>query len=395
MKKDVKIIFHIDLNAFFASCAMIKEPYLKDKVFVVGGSATMKRGVVSTASYKARKLGIHSAMNINDALHIYPKLVVVPLDFELYHKYSRLFFNYLKQYTDIILEGSIDEAYLDVTEASKKKHPLTLAKEIQEGLLKTHGLPSSIGIAPTLFLAKMASDMQKPLGITVIRKKDIVEKLFPLPIKDCYGIGKKTYPRLMTLGIQTIGDFTKKEFKEDILTVMSHSSYQSYLDHIMGRSSDVIDPKKYAIPKSISNETTLNYAMDQSETILPLLKEQLKTAYERLIKEELVAKTVGIKLKNTDFETMNRGTSFAQYIDDYDQFESQVENLFEAHYHNEPIRLIGVFLGSIIQKKDLKIDYNLFNYQELTKREEKIYKTLDNIHKKYPDQVTFRKKKTS
>jgi len=395
MKNNIKIIFHIDLNAFFASCAAIKEPYLRDKVFVVGGSTAMKRGVISTASYKARKLGIHSAMNINDALYIYPKLVVVPLEFDLYHKYSKLFFNFLKQYSNIMLEGSIDEAYIDMTEASQKKHPLTLAKDIQEGLLKTHGLPCSIGIAPTLFLAKMASDMQKPQGITVIRKKDIVDKLFPLPIKECYGIGKKTYPRLEALGIHTIGDFTKKENKEHILSVMSLSSYEGYLLNILGKSSDTIDPKKYAIPKSVSNETTLNYAMDQSETILPLLKEQLKQAHERLTKEELVAKTVGIKLKNTEFETINRGVTLKNYTDDYDVFELEIENLFELHYHNEPIRLIGVFLSSVVLKKDLKIDYNLFNYQELTKREEKIYQVVESLNKKYPDKVVKGKKKTS
>ncbi|MDR4969231.1 MAG: hypothetical protein RG740_06400, partial [Acholeplasmataceae bacterium] len=189
MKKDIKIIFHIDLNAFFASCAMIKDPYLKDKVFVVGGSSTSRRGVISTASYPARKLGIHSAMNINDALRIYPKLIIVPTEFNLYQKYSNLFFSYLKQFSNIILAGSIDEAYVDMTEASKNKHPLELAKQIQDGLMETHGLPCSIGIASTLFLAKMASDMLKPMGITVLRKKDIVHKLFSLPIQDMYGIG--------------------------------------------------------------------------------------------------------------------------------------------------------------------------------------------------------------
>ena len=97
MKNEVKIIFHIDLNAFFASCAVIKDPYLKDKAFVVGGSATFKRGVVSTASYEARKHGIHSAMNINDALRIYPKLIIVPTQFSLYHKYSNLFFQFPKK----------------------------------------------------------------------------------------------------------------------------------------------------------------------------------------------------------------------------------------------------------------------------------------------------------
>ena len=373
MKKDIKIIFHIDLNAFFASCAVIKEPYLKDKPFVVGGSSTSRRGVVSTANYHARKLGIHSAMSINEALQIYPKVIIVPLNFQLYTHYSKAFFQFLKQYSNLILEGSIDEAYVDMTEASKKKHPLDLAKEIQDGLMAEHGLPCSIGIASTLFLAKMASDMQKPLGITVLRKKDIVQKLFPLPIKEMYGIGKKTYPRLESIGIKTIGDFTKTEFRDAILTVMSESSYESYLDHIMGRTSDVIDPKKYAIPKSISNETTLNYDMDSHEAIWQMMVELLEHTHERLTKDEMVTKTVGIKLKNNTFVSITRSQSFQTYTDDYQEIYDAIETLFETYHEQEPIRLVGVYFNQVMLKRDLKIDYNLFNYQELSKREEKLY----------------------
>ncbi|PKM86092.1 MAG: DNA polymerase IV [Firmicutes bacterium HGW-Firmicutes-12] len=302
MKNNIKIIFHIDLNAFFASCAVIKDPYLKNKAFVVGGSSTFRRGVVSTASYEARKLGIHSAMNINDAFRIYPKLIVVPTEFSLYKKYSKLFFSFLKRYSNLIIEGSIDEAYIDMTEASMKKHPMDLAKEIQDGLMKEYQLPCSIGIAPTLFLAKMASDMKKPLGITVLRKKDIVEKLFPLSIGETFGIGKKTYPRLEKIGIKTIGDFTKEENKKNILSVMSEQSYLSYLDHIMGRSNDQIEVNKYSIPKSISNETTLNYNMDEPEAILKILTELLTESHRRLIKEELVCKTVGIKFRHQELD---------------------------------------------------------------------------------------------
>ena len=386
MKNNVKIIFHIDLNAFYASCAIIKEPYLKDKVFVVGGGV-LRTGIITTASYPARKYGIKSAMSITDAMRLYPKLLVVPTDFSLYQKYSKLFFNFLKQYSNLILAGSIDEAYMDMTALSQTRHPLDIAKEMQNRLEKEIGLPSSIGIAPTLFLAKMASDMKKPMGITVLRKKDIVDTLFPCPVKDIHGIGKKTYPRLEALGILTIGDFTKEKNKDAILTIMSEQNYHGVLDHLLGASSDIVDPKKNSIPQSVSQETTLNYAVDHHQTLLDHLKELLKEAYRKLIDEALVTKTVGIKLRDQSFQTITRAQSLIEPTDDYDLIEEHIETLFETHYHGEPLRLVGVSLSQIMLKKDLKVDVNLFNYHEFTKREEKIYQVMKDINQKYPKGV--------
>lgn len=373
LKKPVKIIFHIDLNAFFCSCAMIKEPYLKGKPFVVGGSGITRRGVVSTASYPARKYHIGSGMSLNDAFNLYPKLLVVPTDFRLYRKYSNLFFEFLKQYSNLVLAGSIDEAYIDVTDLALTKHPLLIAKEIQDGLMKQYELPCSIGIGPTLFLAKMASDMKKPLGITVIRKKEIVEKLFPIPIKDMFGIGKKTYPKLMELGIQTIGDFTKKEFRQKILSLMSEDAYTSYLDHIMGRSNDIVDPDKYAINQSISNETTLNYNMDQFDAMIPIINDLFETTYKRLVRGEYVCKGVTIKVKDADFKLMTRSTTFNDYTDDKDMLKAAIMDLYEKNYDGEPIRLLGTGFSQLLLKKDLKIDINLFNYHNFTKREEALF----------------------
>ncbi|MCF7931912.1 MAG: DNA polymerase IV [Acholeplasmataceae bacterium] len=373
MKKNVKIIFHIDLNAFFASCHMIVEPYLKDKVFVVGGSAQSGRGVVSTASYKARQYGIHSAMSIPEAMALFPKLLVVPTDFKLYQTYSKHFFDVINAYGTKVLQGSIDEAYIDMTDAARLKHPLTIARDIQDTLLRTYRLPCSIGIAPTLFLAKMASDMKKPLGITVIRKKEIVEKLFPQPISDMYGIGKKTYPRLMDKGIMTIGDFVRKDNKDLIIRLIGLDQYHQYLDHIMGRSSNIIEPEKYRIPKSVSSETTINYAIEDRQTIFDVVKDQFEDTYRRLIKEELVTRTVGIKLKNDRFETKTRSMTLDEHTDDKTLLFDAIETIFETEIEQDAIRLAGVFFNQVMLKKDLKIDITLFNYQQLTKREQSMY----------------------
>ncbi|MFA7422605.1 MAG: hypothetical protein WCZ00_02600, partial [Acholeplasmataceae bacterium] len=147
-----------------------------------------------------------------------------------------------------------------------------------------------------------------------------------------------------------------------------------YIDHILGKSSDVIDPDKYGIPKSISNETTLNYPMDEFDAIFDIIKEQLDQSYKRLLNEEMVCKTVGIRLKDTDFNTINRSYTFNDYTDDFDKIYDQILDLFEKHYDQKPVRLAGVALSQLLLKKDLKIDITLFNYQEFTKREASMYK---------------------
>ena len=371
MKKEIKIIFHIDLNAFFASCAIIKEPYLADNPFVVGRGYGSKRGIVCTASYSARKHGIRSGMSIADAYKIYPSLRVVPTDYNLYVKNSEIFFKFLKKYTSIMIAGSIDEAYLDMTELSKTRHPLEIAKEIQDTLNSEYKLPVSIGISSTLFLAKMGSDMKKPLGITVLRKKELVSKLFPLSIANMYGIGKKTYPRLQEMGIITIGDFVKETNKDKILSIMSLESYNSYIDCTMGRSNDVIDPSQYSIPKSISTETTLVYPRVGIEVLQPIIKELYEEIFDKLKKEAMKARTFGIRLKDAEFNTITRSKTIIEYTDDFHIGYEIIEELLDANHQNREIRLVGVYIKELILIKDLKDDYNLFNYQELSAREKK------------------------
>ena len=383
----IKIIFHVDLNAFYASCAMIKEPFLKKEVFVVGGRTGSNSGVVSTASYKARAKGIRSGMSIVEAQRLYPKVLVVPTNFPLYQKYSNLFFNYLKKYSKIILKGWIDEAYMDVTEISKEIHPLKLAKQIQDGLLKEHELPVSIGIGPTLFLAKMASDMKKPLGITVLRKRDVEKMLYPLPIGKIFGIGVKTKKVLNDIGIFTVNEFVDPNNKNKILEVMTPNSYYGFLDNINGKSTDIVDPTLYDIPKSISNEETLVYPIQGYELIYDHLKELAKTTVERLKNEDLVARTVSIKLKTSNFQTITRSRSISEPIEDFDLILQIANDILLSNYEGEEIRLVGIGLSQLILKKDLKNEINLFNYNEFEDKEYNLDKLIKKINKEYEKEV--------
>ncbi|HHT82442.1 MAG TPA: DNA polymerase IV [Acholeplasmataceae bacterium] len=366
---------------------MIKEPFLKKEVFVVGGRTGSNSGVVSTASYKARAKGIRSGMSIVEAQRLYPKVLVVPTNFPLYQKYSNLFFNYLKKYSKIILKGSIDEAYMDVTEISKEIHPLKLAKQIQDGLLKEHELPVSIGIGPTLFLAKMASDMKKPLGITVLRKRDVEKMLYPLPIGKIFGIGVKTKKVLNDIGIFTVNEFVDPNNKNKILEVMTPNSYYGFLDNINGKSTDIVDPTLYDIPKSISNEETLVYPIQGYELIYDHLKELAKTTVERLKNEDLVARTVSIKLKTSNFQTITRSRSISEPIEDFDLILQIANDILLSNYEGEEIRLVGIGLSQLILKKDLKNEINLFNYNEFEDKEYNLDKLIKKINKEYEKEV--------
>ena len=202
-----KIILHIDLNAFFVRCEELKNPSLEGKPLIVGGDG--RCGIVSTASYEARKKGIHSGMPTFQAKMLCKDLIICNCDFKTYELMSKEFFSYVRTFSKIVEPMSIDECFVDITDSFRrdgKNDILGYLHKIQDGLYNKTKLKCSIGVATTKFIAKMASDIKKPMGITIVRNKDIKSVIFPLPIKDYFGIGKKTYPKLEKIGIKTIGD---------------------------------------------------------------------------------------------------------------------------------------------------------------------------------------------
>lgn len=359
-----KVIFHIDMNQFYANCAMIKDPYLKDKVFVVGGPDGSTRGVISTASYRAREYGIKSGMSIRDAYDLYDKLLVVPVDFPFYKEKSSEFYSYFTNFTDLIYKASIDEVYLDVTELCIDTEPLILAKKFQDDLLEKFQLPSSIGISHTKFLAKMASDMKKPLGITIIKESDIKDKILSLPINEMFGVGVKTSSRLIRAGVNYISDILKVENRNKILKVVSNKYYEGLIKELTGTSDDIVDPAKNEEYQSISQETTFSYNIDEEESILDTMESLTKQLHKRLTKLRLITKGVGIKFRDSKFKTTTRSHLLNDYTNDINLIWNNIEVLFHQHYNGEELRLVGVFTYQIIKEAEYKKDYNLFNYRE-------------------------------
>lgn len=386
MKNKARIIFHIDLNMFFCSVAVIKNPNLKGKAFAVGRENTMK-GVLSTASYEARKHGIHSAMPIAEAYRKLPSLIVVNGDYPAYKKYHNLFVSLIKEYTDVIEVASIDELYADMTDICQSRNAIDLAREIQVRLVKEYKLPCSIGIAPTLFLAKMASDIKKPMGITVLRKREVDKILYPLPVGDIFGIGKKTSPRLIGIDVKTIGDFMNPLNKGALIDLLGLERYESTRKAILGDSSDIVDPQRYQTSESISMSRTYDDRLNNYEDVFIELRKMTVKLQQRIKLEGYLTKTITITLRDQNFKTITRSKSI-EYTDSLYDILDTVEGLLDDNYNDgDVLRLVGVGFGSLIKTSDIELDYNLFTYQSIIEKEEKINDIMDEINSKYNSKI--------
>ena len=364
-----KIIMHIDLNAFFATAEEIRDPSLAGKPVIVGGQGS--RSVVSTCNYKAREYGVHSAMPIYQARQLCPNGIYLPGDYHYYSMLSRSFFAYLRQYSNVIEKASIDEGFVDMTKALKGvEDPIKYLADLQNGLLEQIGLKCSIGIAPTKFLAKMASDMKKPMGITIIRRKDIENKIHPLKIEDFYGIGKKTAPRLRAIGINTIGDLAKRiDEKDPLIERMFGSVYQTISDWIHGYGSDVVDTEPWD-PKSCGHSETFAYDTDDMDEVEDKLKELAKEVSIDCKKDGKIGRTVQLVVKDQGFKSHNKSFSLREPSNEFEVIYNTAVDLYEKYYSKTMVRLIGVTLQNLFNPKDEDIQMSLFNYEEYEKEDE-------------------------
>ncbi len=379
-----KIILHIDLNAFFAACEVLKNPSLKGKPLVVGGAG--RRGIVSTASYEARKYGIHSAMPTYKALQLCPDLIIVEGDFSLYRHYSSLFFNFIKENFSPIMEvASIDECYVDATLILKDNpSPLQRIKDLQMTLLKELGLSCSIGVAPTKFLAKMASNAKKPLGMTVYRRRDLKNNLWLLSIDEMYGIGKKTAPRLKALGIKTIGDLAHNT-SEDVKNLLG-KSYYTFYDWANGYGSDTVLVEEDD-PKSIGNSQTFLFDTDDYDEITALFKELSASVAKRAERENKVGLTIQIVIRYYNFETVNRSVTLTKPTNAQLTIFYEAMKLFDRNYRDEPIRLLGVTLQNLSDEGSLVEQLSLFDDFTTKSKTEVI---VDLLNEEY-EKPTFKK----
>lgn len=382
-----RIIFHIDCNSFFASCEMARDPSLKEKPVVVAGDPKERRGIVLAANYLAKQLGIYTTMPLWEAKKRCPSLVVRKPNFSLYRAISQQMFERLQCVSPILERASIDEGYLDVTEMAPSVHPLILAENIQRDLLETAQIPVSIGIAPNKFLAKMASEIKKPLGITILRKRDVPNVLWPLAVENMHGVGKKTAKKLNALGIVTIGDLAKADETTLQQTLGIYGSrLKEWANGIDHRS---VDPEEGEKRKSIGNSTTLPYDVAGKKVLLDVLHQLADSVSKRMKQNKVVSTTVQLTIRYHNFQTITRSKTWDNPFQEAEDIFRYAAYLLQKHWNGEPIRLLGITALDVFDRKEAVKQLDLFHYEEEAKNEA-LWKTIEQLQKKFGTSVIQR-----
>lgn len=358
-----KVIVHIDLNAFFVRAEEIKEPSLEGKPVAIGKEG--RGGIVSTCSYEARKYGVHSGMPMFQAKQLCPQIIVLPSDFRFYRALSHTFMNFVRNYTKLVEIASVDECFADFTNVLKGvKDVEGFFRQLQNDLYNKTKLKCSIGVGPTKFLAKMGSDYRKPMGLTIIRKRDIPTILYPLSLDKLFGVGKRTLPRLLEMNIKTIGDLKKKldDGDKDIMKTLGKFSI-TLKEWLEGRGSNEITLEEWD-PKSIGHSTTLSKDTDDLNEIKEQYVLLCKDVAYQAKKEKKMGYTIQIVAKEANFVSHNKSITLDRPINDEKLIYKYATNLYEKHFQGMNVRLIGVTLQNLVSMKELAIQMSLFNYEE-------------------------------
>ena len=382
-----RVILHVDMNSFYASVEQAHDPKLKGKAIAIAGNVKERRGIIVTSSYEARAFGIYTTMTVGEAMKKCPHLLLLPPDFEKYREASRAMFQILRSYTPIIEPVSIDEGYVDLTELAITRHPLEIANEIQQRILHELDLPCSIGVAPNKFLAKTASDMKKPMGITVLRKREVQQLLWPLPVIEMHGIGKRTAEKMNVQQLCTIGDLAKaddrlmqREFGKNGVRLKQRAN---------GEDDRPVDPNAIYDTKSVGNSTTL----PRDETEYYILKETIeglsRKVAERLRAKHLAGTTVILQIRDGSWHNQTRSKSLRNAISDYEDIVEVAWALFLKHWDEEPVRLLGVTVSNVIDKGDQIRQLNLFSFEHHIK-DEPIVELVDELDRKFGKGVVQR-----
>jgi len=381
-----RIIFHIDMDAFFAAIEELDNPALRGKPVVVGADPKggRGRGVVSTANYEARKYGIRSAMPISEAYRRCPDAVFLPVRGERYHQVSRQIMSLLKEYTPLVEPVSIDEAYLDMTHSPKLfGPPEEVAREIKRRIRETTGgLTASVGVGPNKLVAKIASDLQKPDGLVIVPEDQVRQFLWPLPIGHLWGVGKRTEPVLEGMGIRTIGDLARYP-QDELVRRFGSWGYQLW-ELAQGRDDRPVTPVWKA--KSISQEKTFESDVDDPEVMVATILELADGVTRQLRDEGVQGRTITLKIRLEDFSTFTRSQSLEVPTDRFADISRIALELFHRFdRRGQKVRLLGVGMSNF--ERGMK---QLTFLDQLGDRDDRVDRVIDLVRKKFGESAIRR-----
>jgi DNA polymerase-4 len=369
-------ILHIDLDSFFVSVERVLDPSLEGKPVLVSGNPE-GRGVVSSASYEARKFGVRSAMPMARARKLCPQCIILPVRMNAYADYSEKVFEMLRAFSPLVEEASIDEAYLDVTGTEKLfGPPRKLAEKIQKTIRQKLGLPSSIGIGSNKLVAKIASKLAKPLGIVEVPTGKEKEFMAELSIRAIPGVGGKTESKLKQLGAAKVKEIAG--LGQDLLKHEFGSWGEELWDRAQGIGDDIVEPEE-AAPKRLSKEITFDEDISdpgQIELWLCMLANLLGI---RLRKRGLFAKRLTVKFRSPDFKTWTRTVGLTTPTSqDFDLFAAALRILEKEKTRNLLIRLIGIAASDLTPTRQL----SMFEKEQIEKRD-RLFKAIDKSREKF------------
>ncbi len=382
-----RAIIHIDMDAFFAAIEQRDHAAYRHQPVIVGGSKD-SRGVVSTASYEARQFGIHSAMAMSEALRRCPNGIYLPVDMAKYRGVSAQIMAIFHRYTPLVEAISLDEAFLDVTESRLLfGEAADIAHAIKREIKAEVHLTASVGIAHCKFLAKLASEMNKPDGFYQINADELPQKVWPLAIQKMMGVGKKTEALLLKMGIRTIGQLAKCD--RNILSQILGK--QGLLLHDLANGVDQRPVEAERAAKSIGRETTFAQDIDDQYILETILMDLTEDVTATLRRRRLKGRTVQIKIRYDDFKSVTRAMTIADYTANFALIFSIAEQLFRDHYSvNRPVRLLGVSVSHLAADEEIVSQMQLFNLNKPKEKQEKLDTVLDHLNERYGKKTVTR-----
>jgi DNA polymerase-4 len=369
---------HLDMDAFYASVEVLDNPDLSGKCLVVGGHS--KRGVVAAASYEARRYGIHSAMPMFQARKRCADIVIVPPRRKRYQAVSRRVMALIKEVSPLVEQVSIDEAYVDITGCQRLHGPPTvLARDLKRRIKEVTQLTCSVGIAPNKFLAKIASDMEKPDGLTIIPAETVPDFIHTLAVEKVPGVGKRTHEVLRKMGIRTLGDII--HYPEPSLHRRLGKFGHRLIQLARGIEAAPVTPQTPV--KSISGEETLETDTRDKRKLQIYLMQHAEDVGHRLRQANMKARRVTLKIKHSDFKQVTRSKTMKQGTNVSEIIYREAKQLLDHYHLTRPVRLIGMGVSALTET-DHPVQRALFDSEgDRTNPWQQVDQVMDAITEKF------------